>query len=86
MSGGTTSKQTWGVLAEQRCGERKMQQSLDSPGFSGVPLCYQERSLWHLNEWVDRVIGPERIPDHLRLPQLLGPYTESANGVAPPRG
>lgn len=63
-----------------------MQQSLDSPGFSGVPLCYQERSLWHLNEWVDRVIGPERIPDHLRLPQLLGPYTESANGVAPPRG
>jgi hypothetical protein len=39
-----------------------MQETIESPGFRGVPLNYQERRIYHWNEEVDRRIGVERIP------------------------
>ena len=44
-----------------------MQKSLNSPGLTGMPLSYQERRIWNCAEQVDRMIGPERIPEELRL-------------------
>jgi hypothetical protein len=53
-----------------------MQRSLESPALPGIPISYQERRIWHFNEEIDRVIGPERIPEELRVPPLLSPYVE----------
>jgi hypothetical protein len=43
-----------------------MQETIESPGFRGVPLDYQERRIYHWNEEVDRRIGIERVPPELR--------------------
>lgn len=53
-----------------------MQFSIASPGFRGVPLSYQERRIYHWHEELDRRIGPERIPDGLRVAQVLAPWVE----------
>ena len=53
-----------------------MQKSLNSPGLTGMPVSYQERRIWNCAEQVDRMIGRERIPANLRVPELLGPYVE----------
>lgn len=54
-----------------------IQQSVMSPGFKGMPLNYQERRIYHWHEELDRRIGPERIPEHLRVPALLERYHEN---------
>ena len=51
-----------------------MQRSLESPAMRGVPINYQERRIWHFHEEVDRMIGIDRIPEHLRVEQLMAPY------------
>ncbi len=48
-----------------------IQASVRSPGFRGVPLSYQERRIYHWHEAVDRRIGVERIPPHLRIKPVL---------------
>jgi nitrite reductase/ring-hydroxylating ferredoxin subunit len=53
-----------------------MQETLESPGFVGVPLNYQERRIYHWHEELDRRIGPERIPLELRVPPRLDRYLE----------
>ena len=68
------------VMEEDTRNMTPMQKSLDSPGLIGIPVSYQERRIWHCAETLDRAIapnlGPERIPEHLRVPQLLEPYLE----------
>lgn len=49
----------------------KMQVSLESRGFQGMALNYQERRIYHWHEELDRRIGVERVPEHLRVPQVL---------------
>ena len=49
----------------------RMQESVESNGFRGAALNYQERRIYHWHEELDRRIGPERIPEHLRMPQVL---------------
>lgn len=53
-----------------------MNRAMNSPLFSGVPISYQERRIWHMNEVIDRVIGVERIPEDMRVAQVLGDYIE----------
>ena len=53
-----------------------IQESLETPGFKGVPLSYQERRIYGHHEQVDRTIGEENIPDGLSIPQLLEPFVE----------
>ena len=64
------------VMEEDTRNMTPMQKSLDSPGLIGIPTSYQERRIWNCAEQIDRSIGPERIPEHLRVPQLLAPYIE----------
>jgi len=54
-----------------------MHRAMSAPGFGGVPLSYQERRIWHFNEVLDQTIGVERIPEELRVPQLLGDHIET---------
>jgi phenylpropionate dioxygenase-like ring-hydroxylating dioxygenase large terminal subunit len=65
------------IMAEDEMNMAPMQRSLESPALAGIPINYQERRIWHLHEEIDRIIGPENIPEGLRVEQILGPYVEA---------
>jgi phenylpropionate dioxygenase-like ring-hydroxylating dioxygenase large terminal subunit len=65
------------IMEEDRLNMEPMQRSVESPGMRGMTFGYQERRCWQFHEQVDRTIGIERIPEALRVPQLLGPWTET---------
>jgi phenylpropionate dioxygenase-like ring-hydroxylating dioxygenase large terminal subunit len=65
-----------GIMAEDQQNMAPMQQSLESSALTGIPINYQERRIWHLHEQIDRMIGPDQVPEHLRMQQLLDPYVE----------
>jgi phenylpropionate dioxygenase-like ring-hydroxylating dioxygenase large terminal subunit len=62
------------IMDEDFANMAPMQRSLESPAFTGVPLNYQERRIWHFHEQLDRMIGVDRVPADLRVDQLLAPY------------
>ena len=62
------------IMAEDFWNMAPMQRSIESPAMRGVPINYQERRIWHFHEQLDRMIGIERIPAELRVPQLLARY------------
>ncbi len=49
-----------------------IQKSVESWGFKGVPLSYQESRIYHWNQQADRMIGIDNIPQHLRVAQVIG--------------
>ena len=49
----------------------QLQESVVSNGFQGVTLNYQERRIYHWHEELDRRIGVERVPEQLRVAQVL---------------
>ncbi|HEX9684060.1 MAG TPA: aromatic ring-hydroxylating dioxygenase subunit alpha [Acidimicrobiales bacterium] len=53
-----------------------IQRSIDSAAHYGVPLGYMERGIWHLHAEIDRRLGTERIPESMRVPDLLGDFVE----------
>lgn len=65
------------ILAEDTQFAPQIQASVESPGFKGITLNYQERRIYNWHEELDRRIGIERIPEHLRVKPLLAPYIEN---------
>jgi phenylpropionate dioxygenase-like ring-hydroxylating dioxygenase large terminal subunit len=53
-----------------------MQRSVDAGALDVMQLGYQERRIYYLHETIDRVIGVERVPEHLRVPAVLGDHIE----------
>ena len=53
-----------------------IQRSMESAAHGGQVINYQERRIWHVHAWIDKVIGPERIPEPLRVPDLLADWVE----------
>ena len=49
-----------------------IQKSMQSYGFKGVPLSYQEMRIYHWNQSADRMIGIDNIPAELRVAQVIG--------------
>lgn len=64
------------VLMEDIENIEQLQDSLSARATDGLTLNYQERRIWHLHEGIDQSIGIERIPEDMRVEQLLGPYVE----------
>jgi phenylpropionate dioxygenase-like ring-hydroxylating dioxygenase large terminal subunit len=64
------------IMQEDFWNMAPMQKSLESPAMRGMPINYQERRIWNFHEEVDRLIGIERIPEELRVEQLLALYIE----------
>lgn len=64
------------IMQEDFWNMAPMQKSLESPAMRGMPINYQERRIWNFHEQVDRIIGVDRIPEALRVEQLLAPYIE----------
>lgn len=62
------------LVVEDVANLEPMQFSIDSAAHAGIPLSYQERRIWNLNAELDRVVGPERIPEALRVEDLLRDY------------
>ena len=65
------------ILDEDLQFAEQIQESVMSPGFRGIPLNYQERRIYHWHEELDRRIGPERVPEALRVQPLLPPFYEN---------
>ena len=59
------------LLEDTQFGE-KIQQSMESYGFEGVPLSYQEARIYHWNQAADRIIGIDNVPPELRVQQVIG--------------
>jgi phenylpropionate dioxygenase-like ring-hydroxylating dioxygenase large terminal subunit len=60
------------VLKEDTQFGEKIQKSMESYGFNGVPLSYQEARIYHWNQAADRMIGTHHIPPELRVERVIG--------------
>lgn len=49
-----------------------IQKSVESFGFKGVPLSYQEARIYYWHQSADKMIGAENIPAELRVPPVIG--------------
>ncbi|HLS98891.1 MAG: aromatic ring-hydroxylating dioxygenase subunit alpha [Porticoccaceae bacterium] len=61
-----------GILAEDMYLFPGLQKSMESGAIPTLMMGYQERALYWYQEEIDRRIGPERIPEALRVAQVLG--------------
>jgi len=64
------------VLAEDTQWLPSVQRSMETPAFTGVPLNYQERRLYHVHEAIDACIGVDKIPELLRVKPVLAKFIE----------
>ena len=55
----------------------QIQESLQSRGFRGMPLNYQERRIYHWHEELDRRIGLNRLPAGTAVEQVLGDFVDA---------
>lgn len=53
-----------------------MQRAIESGASPTMRLSYQERAIYWLQQEIDRRIGPERIPAHLRIDPVLAEFAE----------
>lgn len=63
-------------LGEDKILFPSMQRAMESGEFSGAVLGFQEQFLHWYNEQIDRTIGPDNIPAHLRVKQILAPFVQ----------
>ncbi len=59
------------LLEDTQFGE-KIQKSMESYAFEGVPLSYQEARIYHWNQAADQLIGIDNVPEELRVQQVIG--------------
>ncbi len=53
-----------------------IQASMESAAHGGQVVNYQERRIWHVHAWIDKMIGSDRVPAELRVPDLLADWVE----------
>ena len=68
----------YGVLLEDLAALGPAQKAMASGAADVLRLQYQERRIRYVHEEIDRRIGPERVPEALRVPALLDAYIEEA--------
>lgn len=62
------------ILEEDTQFAAEIQKSVESDGFKGTPLSYQERRIYYWHETLDRLIGPENLPEGTAVTPLLDKY------------
>jgi phenylpropionate dioxygenase-like ring-hydroxylating dioxygenase large terminal subunit len=70
------------VMAEDLQFLEWQQKAVLSPGFKGYRLSYMERRIYYAHESIDRVIGVDNIPEHLRVEPLMEPWEEKPEHFA----
>jgi phenylpropionate dioxygenase-like ring-hydroxylating dioxygenase large terminal subunit len=53
-----------------------IQRSMEHAAHGGQVVNYQERRIWHVHAWIDKIIGPERIPAHLHVADALADWRD----------
>ncbi len=66
------------ILEEDTQFAPQIQASVESPGFTGIPLNYQERRIYHWHEELDRRIGQKNLEDRFAVEPTLAPFVETA--------
>jgi phenylpropionate dioxygenase-like ring-hydroxylating dioxygenase large terminal subunit len=61
-----------GVLKEDTEFGKWIQKSVESYGFKGVPLSYQEMRIYYWHQSADKLIGPQNVPPELRVEPVIG--------------
>jgi len=61
----------------------QIQESVEGPGFRGIPLNYQERRIYHWHEELDRRIGANRVPEQLKVTPVLAPWVDHTCSLNP---
>ncbi|RME63793.1 MAG: aromatic ring-hydroxylating dioxygenase subunit alpha [Alphaproteobacteria bacterium] len=69
------------ILEEDTQFAPEIQSSVESAGFKGIYLSYQERRIYHWHEELDRRIGPQRIPEHLRVKPVLRQWRQQRSAA-----
>lgn len=64
------------VMDEDYANLEPIQRSMAAAAHGGQVINYQERRIWHVHAWIDKVIGPDAIPEALRVPDLLAAWVE----------
>ena len=59
------------LVEDTQFGE-KIQRSMEPHDVEGVPLSCQEARIYHWNQAADEMIGPDNIPEELRVQQVIG--------------
>ena len=62
------------ILEEDAQFAPQIQASVESDGFRGIPLSYQERRIYHWHEELDRRIGVDHAREGVSVEPLLEPY------------
>lgn len=62
------------ILEEDTQFAPQIQASVESDGFKGIPLSYQERRIYHWHEELDRRIGAEHLTDKVAVEPLMQPF------------
>lgn len=70
------------VMSEDTEANVPVQKALQAGAFPGVLTSYHERRIYHLEASVDRLIGIDHVPEHLRVPQLLDHYVVDRRGIS----
>jgi len=65
------------IIGEDTQFAPQIQESVESDGFKGIPLSYQERRIYHWNETLDQYIGKAQIPDGMAVKPMLEKYIEN---------
>jgi phenylpropionate dioxygenase-like ring-hydroxylating dioxygenase large terminal subunit len=60
------------VLTEDTEFGKWIQKSVESYGFKGVPLSYQEMRIYYWHQVADRMIGRDNVPAELRVEPVIG--------------
>jgi hypothetical protein len=60
------------ILEDTQFGEA-IQHSMQGSAFRSVPLSYQEARIYSFHQSLDRMIGLDTVPPHLRIEQVIGP-------------
>ena len=68
------------VMDEDTESNEPVQRSLQAGAFPGILTSYHERRIYHHETSVDRLIGIDRVPEELRVPQLLDHYVVDRDG------
>jgi phenylpropionate dioxygenase-like ring-hydroxylating dioxygenase large terminal subunit len=64
------------LMEEDYANLEPIQRSMETAAHGGQVVNYQERRIWHVHAWIDKVIGPDRVPERLRVPDLLADWVE----------
>lgn len=64
------------VTIEDMSNLQSVQASMESDAFRSIPLSSMERRIYQHHEEIDRVIGPEKVPEKYRVTPMLKPFEE----------